>query len=36
MMCVFCAIEMTQRTIFGKVYWECPKCKRRVPVTTAA
>lgn len=31
-LCIFCAVEMTLRTIFGKQVYECPRCKRRVPV----
>lgn len=31
-LCVFCAVEMVIITVFGKRVYECPKCKRRVPV----
>lgn len=31
-LCVFCAVEMVLKIVFGKQVWECPKCKRRVPV----
>lgn len=31
-LCVFCAVEMVLKTVFGKQIYECPKCKRRVPV----
>ena len=31
-LCIFCAVEMVLKTIFGKKVYECPHCKRRVPV----
>lgn len=28
--CLWCAVPMTPKTIFGKNVHECPKCKHRV------
>jgi tRNA(Ile2) C34 agmatinyltransferase TiaS len=29
-LCIFCAVEMTEKTVFGKDVYDCPKCGRRV------
>ena len=31
-LCIFCAVEMVLKTVFGKAVYECPVCKRRVSV----
>lgn len=32
-LCIFCAIGMVLKTVFKKQVYECPRCKRRVPMT---
>ncbi len=33
--CIWCDTEMVLKTIFGKNVYECPNCKRRIPVENA-
>lgn len=29
-LCIFCAVPLEKKMVFGKEVYQCPKCKRKV------